>query len=80
MADKELRMVVESDRLLAEIIITLRAGFGMQPAVFNPQTGYLVIPDDSEKNKKAEKKAEKEKAKAEKKAEAEATKKEEPKA
>ena len=32
--------------LLAEIIITLRACFGMKPATYSVQLGGLTVPDD----------------------------------
>jgi len=32
--------------LLAEIIITLRACFGMKPATYSDQLGGLTVPDD----------------------------------
>ena len=70
MENKEMRLSLPSDILLAEIIITRRAGFGMKPAVHKIQTGFLTIPDDFKKDKTAEKEA-KAKAKAEAKAEAE---------
>ena len=46
MANKELRIVTDSDLFLAEIVITLRAGFGMKPAVYDPSLGALIVPDD----------------------------------
>ena len=53
--------------LLAEIVMTLRTGFGMAPAVYDPQKGGLIVPDALVKKKtRAEKKAEDEaQAKAE---------------
>jgi len=38
--------------LLAEIIKTLRAGFGMPAAVYDESKGGLVIPDDYDVPKK----------------------------
>jgi hypothetical protein len=67
MADKSLPCNNPYDQLalLAEIIITLRAGFGMKPATYDPSLGALIVPDDYSKGEKAPK-AKKEKVKKEK--------------
>lgn len=62
---KSFRLVTPSDELYAEIIITLRAGFGMKPAEYNPQSGYLEIPDDHKAKKVKKDKGAEKKAKAE---------------
>jgi len=90
MADKFLPCNNPYDQLalLAEIVMTLRAGFGMKPAVYDESKGGLTIPDDlmTKKDTKAEEKkakaeadaiakkakAEEKKAKADAKAKAEA--------
>ena len=48
MADKFLPCANPHDQvaLFTELIITLRAGFGMKPAVYDESKGGMVIPDD----------------------------------
>lgn len=53
MADKILNVVNPFDALLAEIILTLRAGFGMKPAKYDPSMAGIEIPDDYSTHKKA---------------------------
>ena len=67
MADKFLPCANTYDQvaLLAEIIVTLRAGFGMKPAEYSAQQGGLVIPDDYKVRNKAPKVKEDKKEKAE---------------
>jgi hypothetical protein len=43
---KTLPVVNPFDMLLAEIIVTLRAGFGMKPAKYDPSMSGIEIPDD----------------------------------
>jgi len=38
--------------LLVEIIKTLRAGFGMKPAIYDESKGGLIVPDDYDVPKK----------------------------
>ena len=67
MADKFLPCANPHDQvaLFTELIITLRAGFGMKPAVYDESKGGLVIPDDYKVRNKAPKVKEDKKEKAE---------------
>jgi len=66
-ADKFLPCANPHDQvaLFTELIITLRAGFGMKPAVYDESKGGLVIPDDYKVRNKAPKVKEDKKEKAE---------------
>jgi hypothetical protein len=50
---KTLPVVNPFDMLLAEIIVTLRAGFGMKPAKYDPSMAGIEIPEDYSVPKKA---------------------------
>jgi hypothetical protein len=50
---KTLPVVNPFDMLLAEIIVTLRAGFGMKPAKYDPSMAGIEIPNDYGVSKKA---------------------------
>lgn len=50
---KKLPVINPFDALLAEIIVTLRAGFGMTPAKYDPSMSGVEIPDDYDVPKKA---------------------------
>ena len=49
---KVFRIVTFNDMIMAELIVTLRAGFGMEPGSYNAKTSELTVPEDYAVKKK----------------------------